>query len=61
VIEHSPLVDWEVAPSVVERLAARHVPNPQAVALGVDIVSDPHRQDDDGYNWTFLGRVAQRR
>ena len=50
-----------MAPSVVERLAARHVPNPQAVALGVDIVSDPHREDDDDYNWTFLGRVAQRR
>ncbi|HZA88126.1 MAG TPA: hypothetical protein VE466_14730 [Acidimicrobiales bacterium] len=50
-----------MAPSVVERLARPPRPQPQAVALGVDIVSDPHREDDDGYNWTFLGRVAQRR
>lgn len=22
--------------------------------MGVDIVGDPHREDDDGYNWTRL-------
>ena len=25
-----------------------------AVEMGVDIVSDPQREDDDGYNWTRL-------
>lgn len=43
-----------IEPSVVDRLAARHTPYPDAVAQGVDIISDPSRQDDDGYNWTRL-------
>ncbi|SRR6266508_5849569 len=44
----------EVDQAVVERLAALHAPHPRAVEMGVDIVSDPHREDDDGYNWTRL-------
>lgn len=44
----------EVDPQVVERLAAMVKPNPRAVAMGVDIIGDPHREDDDGYNWTRL-------
>jgi hypothetical protein len=40
--------------AVVERLAAAHVPNAEAVQQGVDIVGDPHREDDDGYNWARL-------
>ena len=43
-----------VDPAVVQGLAARHTPHPEAVAQGVDIISDPNRQDDDGYNWTRL-------
>jgi hypothetical protein len=44
----------QVAPDVVERLAARHTPHDRAETMGVDIVGDPHREDDDGYNWTRL-------
>jgi hypothetical protein len=44
----------QVDASIVERLAARHVPHPDAVTMGVDIISDPHRENDDGYNWTLL-------
>jgi hypothetical protein len=39
---------------VVKRLAVVHTPNSDAVKLGVDIVGDPHREDDDGYNWSRL-------
>ncbi len=52
--ERSPWWVEEVDPAVVGRLAARHAPYANAVALGVDIVSDPHREDDDGYNWRLL-------
>jgi hypothetical protein len=48
---------WQVElvdPMVVERLARAHAPNPEAVAMGVDIVGDPHRENDEGYNWTLL-------
>jgi hypothetical protein len=36
-----------VEPSAVERLTAKHEPNPEAVAQGVDLVGDPHREDDN--------------
>lgn len=49
-VEH---VDREL----VERLEARHSPNPRAVASGVDIMGDPHRETDEGYNWTVLSRA----
>jgi hypothetical protein len=39
---------------IVEHLAANHVPDPDAVKLGVDLVADPHREDDDGNVWTLL-------
>lgn len=44
----------EVEPALVERLAGRHRPDPTAVRMGVDIVGDPHREDDAGHNWTRL-------
>jgi len=47
----------EVDPAVVERLAVAHVPDRKAVEMGVDIISDPHADDDDGYNWTVLSRA----
>lgn len=50
----NPWLVEEVDQELVERLAARHTPNPRAVEMGVDIVGDPHREDDDGHNWTVL-------
>ena len=47
----------EVDSAVVERLAGAHVPNQKALAMGVDIVGDPHREDNDGYNWTLLSQA----
>lgn len=44
----------EVEGEVLERLAAAVQPHPRAIEMGVDIVGDPHREDDDGYNWTRL-------
>lgn len=44
----------EVGPEIVERLAAAIEPNPRAIEMGVDLVGDPHREDDEGYNWTRL-------
>ncbi len=44
------LVDQEM----VRRLASRHAPNPKAVTMGVDLVGDPHREDDAGHNWAVL-------
>lgn len=38
----------------VQRLTGGHEPDQRAIDQGVDIVSDPHRVDDDGYNWTRL-------
>jgi len=52
---------WSVSSvgrAVVERLAAVHTPHPQAVGKGVDIISDPQRQDNEGFNWTRL-RMAR--
>jgi hypothetical protein len=44
----------EVEPERVQRLASAFEPHPRAIEMGVDIVTDPHREDDDGYNWTRL-------
>ena len=48
---------WYVEPldeRTVERFAAHHRPYADAVAMGVDVVGDPHRESDDGYNRTLL-------
>jgi hypothetical protein len=50
----NPWLVEQVDPVLVERLAARHVPNSQAVEMGVDIVSNPHREDDEGLSWARL-------
>lgn len=42
---------------LVERLEALHTSYPTAVASGVDIIGDPHRETDEGYNWTVLSRA----
>ena len=39
---------------VVQHLVSVHTPNAEALKLGVDIVGDPHREDDDGHNWARL-------
>ena len=44
----SPWYVDRVGEAVVERLAALHSPNAEAVAKGVDLVGDPHREDDAG-------------
>lgn len=52
-----PPISWsvrEVAPTLVRRLAAAAQPNDRAVQMGVDIVGDPHQEDDEGFNWTRL-------
>lgn len=54
----NPWAVRSVDPAVVERLAAAHTPDPQAVEKGVDIISDPQRQDNEGFNWTRL-RLAR--
>lgn len=46
----------QVDPELVERLAALHTPHPKAMANGVDIMGDPHRETDEGFNWTVLSR-----
>ena len=38
----------------VERLASQHTPDARAVELGVDLLADPHREDDAGNIWTRL-------
>jgi len=50
----NPWAVKEVDPAVVERIAAAHVPDPAAVRMGVDIVGDPQREDNEGFNWTRL-------
>ena len=48
----NPWAVKEVDPAVLERIAAGHTPDPVAVRMGVDIVGDPQREDDEGFNWT---------
>ncbi len=48
-----------VAEEEVRRLAEVHVADPLACELGVDIVADPHAEDDDGYVWTRLSRAKR--
>ena len=50
----SPWRIEEIDRAVVDRLTAAHLPDSLAVELGVDLVADPHRQDDDGNVWTLL-------
>lgn len=47
----------KVDPELVDRLTALHAPYAKAVAGGVDIMGDPHRETDEGYNWTLLSRA----
>ena len=44
----------KVDPAIVDRLGSRHQPHPKAVAMDVDIYGNPHRRDNDGYNWSLL-------
>ena len=51
---HNPWHVDQVGQEVVDGLAAHHQPWPEALEMGVDIIGDPHREDDDGHNWTRL-------
>ena len=53
----SPWHVESVNQQLVERLGALHTPYPKAVATGVDIIGDPHRETDEGFNWTVLSRA----
>ncbi|MGH9185242.1 MAG: hypothetical protein ACRD0U_05430 [Acidimicrobiales bacterium] len=44
----------EIDPDVVRQFAVTIAPHARAVEMGVDIVGDPHRLDDEGCNWTRL-------
>lgn len=50
----NPWLVEEVDQELVERLEARHTPSARALEMGVDIVGDPHREDDGGHNWAVL-------
>lgn len=50
----SPWRVESVDDEVVSRLASLHVANARAVELAVDIVGNPQREDDDGFNWARL-------
>src|SRR2546430_9357301 len=51
---HGTWVVQEVDQATVDCLAAAHTADPLAVELGVDLVADPNREDDEGYVWTSL-------
>lgn len=42
-------------------LADRHEPCEQAVRLDVDIVTDPHSEDDEGFIYSMLSRARDAR
>jgi hypothetical protein len=54
---HGTWIVTQVDQATVDQLAASHGADPLATELGVDIVGDPHREDDDGYIWTRLRRA----
>lgn len=58
---HGTWVVKEIDQATVDRLGAVHVPDELATELGVDIVGDPHREDDDGFVWTRLRRARNAR
>ena len=37
----------------VDRLASQHTPDARAAELGVDLIADPHREDDAGNIWQY--------
>ena len=54
---HGTWTVTEVDQATVDRLAASHTLDPLATYLGVDIVGDPNREDDQEYIWTRLRRA----
>jgi hypothetical protein len=44
----NPWLAEQVDQALVERLTERHVPNRRGVEMSVDLLGDPHREDDDG-------------
>ena len=51
---HGTWTVQDVERATVNRLAVTHVADPLAVELGVDLVADPNREDDEGCVWTRL-------
>jgi hypothetical protein len=52
--ETNPWLVEQVDPDLVAQLAACHAVNTRAMEMSVDIVGDPHREDDEGLNWARL-------
>ena len=44
----------EIDRELVDRLASAAPPCDRAVEFGVDLIGDPHQEDDDGHVWTRL-------
>ena len=55
----NPWAIAEVDQAVVDRLAGMLRPCDRAVEQGVDLVGDPHQEDDDGRVWTRLSAARR--
>ena len=55
----SPWAAIEIDPELVDRLASEIRPCDRAVELAVDLVGDPHQEDDEGHVWTRLSAARQ--
>jgi hypothetical protein len=55
----NPWAVTEIDRDLVDRLARQVRPCDQAVERGVDLVGDPHQEDDDGRVWTRLSAARQ--
>jgi hypothetical protein len=56
-VPHGTWVVRQIDEDTVGRLVQQHQPDPLALELGVDIVADPNREDDDGFIWSRLRRA----
>lgn len=55
----NPWAVTELDPNLVVRLASTIPPCDRAVELDVDLVGDPHQEDDEGHVWTRLSAARQ--
>jgi len=55
----NPWAVTELDPNLVVRLASMIPPCDRAVELDVDLVGDPHQEDDAGHVWTRLSAARQ--
>lgn len=55
----NPWAVIEIDQAVVDRLGNELSPCDRAVELGVDLVGDPHQEDDEGRVWTRLSSARR--